>query len=132
MAPGILRTGVDMVDVTRLSDMIALSGQMFLDSSWTAAECRYCAGRAERLAARWAAKEATMKALGCGLGTISPLEIEVRAREGEPPALLLYGHAAAAARRLGLDTWSLSLTHERPWALAFVVGMGSTSHEHPA
>ncbi|NYS18552.1 4'-phosphopantetheinyl transferase superfamily protein [Streptomyces sp. SJ1-7] len=88
----------------------------------------YCANRPERLASRWAAKEATMKALGQGVGQISPLEVEVEAAEGQMPTLLLSGNAAARARQLHLDTWSVSLTHEDRWALAFVVGLGNTGH----
>ncbi|MFJ6897092.1 holo-ACP synthase [Streptomyces hokutonensis] len=124
----VLQTGVDMVDVERLARMVTLSGDAFLESSWTLAERLYCANRPERLASRWAAKEATMKALGQGVGQISLLEVEVEASEGQMPTLLLSGNAAARARQLHLDTWSLSLTHEDRWALAFVVGLGNTGH----
>lgn len=126
----ILQTGVDLVDVAELARMVELSGDAFLESSWTSAERLYCAGRADRLASRWAAKEATMKALGQGVGQISPLEIEIAAIEGERPALVLRGNADARARQLGLDVWSVSLTHEDRWALAFVVGIGSAHDEH--
>lgn len=126
----ILQTGVDMVDVAELARMVELSGEAFLESSWTSSERLYCAGRPDRLASRWAAKEATMKALGQGVGHISPLEIEIAAMEGERPTLVLRGNADARARQLGLDTWSVSLTHEDKWALAFVVGIGSADDEH--
>jgi holo-[acyl-carrier protein] synthase len=125
-----LQTGVDMVDVERLARMVDLTGDEFLDSSWTPGERLYCAGRPERLASRWAAKEATMKALGQGVGQISPLEVEVVAAEGVRPVLVLRGNAETRARQLGLDTWSVSLTHEDRWALAFVVGVGSTANGH--
>ena len=121
----ILLTGVDLVDVTELTRMIELTGDAFLESSWTSAERLYCAGRVDQLASRWAAKEAAMKMLGQGVGQISPLEIEVAAAEGERPRLLLRGTADSRARQLGLDMWSVSLTHAGQWALAFVVGMGS-------
>jgi holo-[acyl-carrier protein] synthase len=121
----LLQTGVDMVDVAKLARMVELTGDEFLQSSWTTAERLYCAGRADRLASRWAAKEATMKALGQGVGQISPLEVEVAAVEGDRPTLILRGNADIRARQLGLDTWSVSLTHEEQWALAFVVGIGS-------
>ncbi|MGH3304230.1 MAG: holo-ACP synthase [Streptosporangiaceae bacterium] len=124
-----LRTGVDMVSVDRVSRMIELSGDAYLETAWTAAEQAYCAGRPDRLATRWAAKEATMKALGQGVGVISPLDVEIRAGEGEPPTLLLHGSAAALAESLSLRTWSLSLTHEDHWAVAFVVAVGSTNDD---
>lgn len=121
----VLRTGVDLVNVNELARMVELSGDDFLDSSWTMAERLYCDGDPERLASRWAAKEATMKALGHGVGEISPLDVEVVAAEGEMPILRLHGRAASFAQELGIDTWSVSLTHEDRWALALVVGLGS-------
>jgi holo-[acyl-carrier protein] synthase len=130
MTAMLLLTGVDMVDVTKLARMVELTGDEFLDSSWTPAERLYCAGRPDRLASRWAAKEATMKVLGQGLGQISPLEVEVAAVEGHRPTLVLRGNASVRARQLRLDTWSLSLTHEDRWALAFVVGIGSADNGH--
>ena len=122
----LLQTGVDLVDVEQLARMIELTGKDFLESSWTPAERLYCAGRPERFATRWAAKEATMKALGQGVGQISPLEIEVETTEGDRPVLVMRGNAQQQAHRLGLDTWSVSLTHEDRWALAFVVALGNT------
>lgn len=121
-----LQTGVDLVDVAELARMVELTGDEFLESSWTSAERLYCAGRPDRLASRWAAKEATMKALGQGVGQISPLDVEIAAAEGERPILVLRGNADIRSRQLGLDTWSVSLTHEDRWALAFVVGIGGT------
>ena len=129
MSAAAVRAGVDIVNVDRLSRMIELSGDAYLETAWTAAEREYCAGRPDRLATRWAAKEATLKALGHGIGVISPLDIEVCASEGEAPALLLHGRAAALAGSLGLHTWSLSLTHEEHWALAFVVALGGTNND---
>jgi holo-[acyl-carrier protein] synthase len=126
----ILLTGVDMVDVSELSRMVELTGDEFLESSWTSAERLYCAGRVEQLASRWAAKEAAMKVLGHGVGKISPLDIEVAATEGERPSLLLRGKASLRARQLGLDTWSVSLTHAGQWALAFVIGIGRGGDGH--
>lgn len=126
----ILLTGVDLVDVSELTRMVELTGDEFLESSWTSAERLYCAGRVDQLASRWAAKEAAMKVLGQGVGQVSPLEIEVAATEGERPLLILRGKAHFLARQLGLDTWSVSLTHAGQWALAFVVGIGSRGDEH--
>lgn len=120
-----LRVGVDMVSIRELASMVETSGPTFLDSCWTRAEQAYCAGSIPRLAARWAAKEATMKALGHGIGEIDPLDIEVHAVEGEAPALRLHDTAAAHAREAGVGQFALSLTHEADFALAFVVAAGS-------
>lgn len=124
MRTPVLRVGVDMVSLRELASMVETSGPTFLDSSWTRTEQAYCQGSISRLAARWAAKEATMKALGHGIGEIDPLDIEVHAVEGEPPDLHLHNTAAAHASASGLKELVLSLSHEADFALAFVVAYG--------
>jgi holo-[acyl-carrier protein] synthase len=116
-----LRTGVDLVDIDRVRQLAASGGRAFLDKTWTEAEQAYCAGSAERLAARWGAKEAVMKALGAGFPDVEHLDIEVVSTQGEAPRLQLSGDAADYATRLNLTEWSLSLSHESGLALAFVV-----------
>lgn len=98
----------------------------FLLRAWTVAELAYCNGDADRLAARWAAKEAMMKALGVGIGTIAPLDIEVIHDPAGAPELHLSGSAARRADELALQGWSLSLSHERGLAVAFVVATADT------
>ena len=127
MATSTLRVGVDMVNIRQLRDMIETSGPTFLDSGWTSAEQAYCAGSVARLAARWAAKEAAMKALGHGIGEVDPIDIEVHAVEGEPPDLHLRGTAAGYALEVGLSHFALSLTHEANFAVAFVAACGPGS-----
>lgn len=116
-----------MVSIRELADMIETSGPTFVDSCWTRSEQAYCAGSTARLAARWAAKEATMKALGHGIGEVDPVDIEVHAVEGEAPDLRLHGTAAARARKVGVNHLALSLTHEADFALAFVAAFGAAS-----
>lgn len=113
-----------MVNIHELANMLETSETTFLDSCWTEAEQIYCAGSVPRLAARWAAKEATMKALGHGIGEVDPLDIEVRATEGEAPTLHLHATAAAYAAKAEISSLALSLTHEADFALAFVVALG--------
>lgn len=117
--------GVDMVSVHELADMIEASGSSFIDACWTPVEQTYCAGSVRRLAARWAAKEATMKALGHGIGEVDPLDIEVVSIEGEMPTLRLYGSASAHAHNLHISHFALSLTYEGDFALAFVVALSA-------
>lgn len=124
-----LRTGVDLVDVIRLQGMIDDSGPDFLASAWSPAELRDCEGNAQRLAARWAAKEATMKALDAAIGTVSPLDIEVRSSLTGAPSLTLYRAALARAEELKIGHWSLALSHEAGLAVAFVVALaGGTNN----
>jgi holo-[acyl-carrier protein] synthase len=116
-----LRIGVDLVDIDRVRQLAASGGPAFVDQTWTESEQAYCAGSAMRLAARWGAKEAVMKALGAGFPDIEHLDIEVVSVRGEAPRLRLSGDAAEYAANLNLTEWSLSLSHEGGFALAFVV-----------
>ena len=77
-----------------------------------------------RLAARFAAKEAVSKALGTGMGIVRPIDMEVVRDENRAPHLHLHGEALRVAERLGLNTWSISLSHSDQYAVAFVVAMG--------
>lgn len=120
----ILKTGVDLIEIERIQAVIERHGQRFLDRIFTANEQSDCAGRTESLAARFAAKEATAKALGCGIGNISWLEIEVRREKSGAPTLQLYGAAARLAEEQNISIWSISLSHSQSHAIAMVVGIG--------
>lgn len=120
----ILRTGVDLAEITRIEEAIARHGDRFLLRIFTSAELVDCNGRVSSLAARFAAKEAAAKALGCGIGNVSWLDIEVRSDEKNAPSLVLHGEGARLADQLGLTTWSISLSHTSLHAIAFVVAIG--------
>jgi holo-[acyl-carrier protein] synthase len=122
-----LRTGIDMLEIRRLQEAIDRHGDRFLARVYTAGELHTCRGRLESLAARFAAKEATAKALGTGIGRtgIRWTHIEVRTdTESGAPELLLHGPAAEQAAQAGLQEWSVSLSHDRERAIAFVVMLG--------
>lgn len=116
-----LRAGVDLIEVPRLAQAVARHGQRFLNRVYTAQELADCAGQAASLAARFAAKEAAAKALGCGIGDVGWTEIEIVRGPAREPELRLHGAAARRAAALGLDEWAVSLTHTADQALAFVV-----------
>ncbi len=120
----VLRSGVDLVDVHRIADLIEAGGDTFANNVWTDAERSYCGANPERLASRWGAKEAAMKALGLGFPDVSFRDIEVTSSVGHQPRLHLRGAAATAAEALGLSDWSVSLSHEDGLAIAFVIGTG--------
>lgn len=124
-----VRTGIDLIEIARIQQAVARYGERFLQRIFTLAELQACAGRAESLAARFAAKEAVAKALGTGIGPVGWREIEIVGNEVEAPQVRLHSRAAEAARRLGLTSWSLSLTHSREMAAAVVVALGE---ERPA
>jgi holo-[acyl-carrier protein] synthase len=120
----ILRTGVDLIEVTRVRAALERHGEKFLVRIFTAAEQRECGGRFTSLAARFAAKEAVSKALGSGIGAVRWVDIEVRGDENNAPHLYLYGAGAELAKQLGLSNWSISLSHTESHAIAFVVALG--------
>jgi len=128
----ILGNGVDIAEIDRIGRALdATYGVRFRNRVFTAGEQEYCAsrrrGRLQSYAARFAAKEATMKALGVGWGRHAGwLDIEVVRAPGEAPRIVLHGAAAATAGRLGFERFSLSLTYAAGLALAFVVGEGET------
>ena len=116
-----LATGVDIIEISRIRRVLDRYSQRFLDRVFTPAEIEYCRGRAPNLAARFAAKEATMKALGTGVRGVSWKDIEVIRAESGAPSVKLHGRAKARAERLQVVEISLSISHSREFAVAFVV-----------
>jgi holo-[acyl-carrier protein] synthase len=100
-------------------------GERFLRRVYTEAERERYGNRVNELAARFAAKEATSKALGTGIRGIRWREMEVLPNRRGKPVLILYGQAAARAAELGLTDFSVSLTHSRTDAMAFVVAVNA-------
>lgn len=118
--------GIDAVEVARFRDVLArtpsIAGRLF-----TSGERAYADGHADpapRLAARFAAKEAAMKALGVGLGAFGFHDVEVVNAEGGAPSLRVTGAAAALAAERGVTSWLVSLTHTDAVAEAVVVAEG--------
>jgi holo-[acyl-carrier protein] synthase len=119
--------GIDMVAVPRIAAMVGNHADRFLDRCFTEAEQGYNADsrrRHEHLAARFAAKEAVMKALGTGLADgISWTEIEVTREATGEPGLVLRGRALEIAAARGIDRWFISMTHTDEHALASVIAV---------
>jgi holo-[acyl-carrier protein] synthase len=121
----IVGTGIDIAEVPRIEQAAARHGRRFLQRVFTAREIEYCEARAnrfERYAARFAAKEAGMKALGTGWrGGVTWHDFEVANQPGGRPTLRLCGVAAQIAQRLAVRNISLSLTHTATQAIAQVI-----------
>ncbi len=116
-----ISVGVDIIEISRVAATVDRFGDRFLRRIYTATEIAYCRGRAPQLAARFAAKEAVMKALGTGTHGVGWQEVEVtRQRTGEP-GIKLHGRAAERAKKLGIDRLALSISHSRDYAVASVV-----------
>lgn len=119
-----LATGVDLIEIARIEEVIARHGKHYLERIYTPAELAQCGKRVESLAGRFAVKEAVAKALGCGIGDVSWLEIEVLGDDQNAPVLTLHGAAIKRAEMLGLSTWSVSISHSQSHSVALVVALG--------
>jgi holo-[acyl-carrier protein] synthase len=121
----IVGTGIDIAEVPRIAEAIERFGERFLRRIFTAGEIRYCdskANRVERYAARFAAKEAAMKALGTGWNHgVRWRDCEVVRMTGGRPTLTFHGKAGEFAAKLGVSNIALSLTHTKEQAMAQVI-----------
>ncbi len=121
--------GVDLVEVARIARLASEHADRFLGRVFTPAERAYClAGRRcdEHLAARFAAKEATMKALGTGWRSgIAWTDVEVVSLPSGAPTLRLSGRAAELAESQRIVRWLVSLSHTREHAIASVIGVSA-------
>lgn len=121
----IVGLGVDIAEVDRLQAAIGRRGESFLKRVFTPAEIAYCERhrkKFERYAARFAAKEATMKALGTGWGDgVRWVDLEVVRDKKGKPTMALAGRAGEIADALGVRHISLSLTHSGNTAFAQVI-----------
>jgi len=127
MTAGAVRgIGIDAVDVDRFRRVLDRRPRL-ADRVFTSLERKDVASTkdpSERLAARFAAKEAVMKALGVGIGALGFNEVEVVRLESGEPQLVLVGRAADLAADRGIERWLVSLTHTETVAIASVVAVG--------
>jgi holo-[acyl-carrier protein] synthase len=121
----IVGTGVDLAEVARIKASIERYGARFTDRIYTPGEIAYVerkANRYERYAARFAAKEAGMKAIGTGWKHgVTWHDFEVANLPSGKPTLKLHGVAAQVAARLGVKNVALSLTHTSEYGMAHVI-----------
>ena len=115
--------GTDLVEVDRFRDSLRRTPTL-RDRLFTPGELAY-ADRAvdptERLAVRFAAKEAVMKSMGVGLGQVNMVDIEVVRSDDGAPSVQLHGTARELASEQGIATWHISLTHTESMAHAMVI-----------
>jgi holo-[acyl-carrier protein] synthase len=127
----ILGTGIDLIEVERVRAALerARTGARFRDRVFTAGEVAYCESRGraryQSYAARFAAKEAAMKALGTGWNrNVGWGDIEVTRERGRAPTIVLHGKAAEFARRKRIARFHLSISHTAIGAIAHVIAEG--------
>ncbi|MDI3341027.1 MAG: holo-ACP synthase [Sphaerobacter sp.] len=120
-AAGPVEVGIDVIEIERIEAALERFGDRFLRRIYTERERARYGRRPAELAARFAAKEAVMKALGTGIRGIRWRDIEVLPNRRGKPIVVLHGTAAARAEHLGFAHLSISLTHSRTEAMAIVV-----------
>lgn len=124
----IIGTGIDLAEVPRIRSSIERYGDRFIERVYTPLERTYVerkANKFERYAARFAAKEAGMKALGTGWRRgVRWQDFEVANLPSGRPTLRLHGEAKAIAESMGVKNISLSLTHTAENGMAFVIFEG--------
>ena len=114
--------GIDIIEIARIERAIAKWGESFLHRIYTELELKLCYKKPSSLAARFAGKEAVIKALGKPTTGASLREIEILSDPGGRPVVNLYGKAQHQAKGLGLDKLAITLSHSKEYAVAFVSG----------
>ncbi len=133
----IVGLGIDLTEVSRIGRMVERWGERFTHRVFTEGERKYALSRAQadtHLAARFAAKEATLKALGTGLSMgMNWRELEVRRERGQAPTMTLHGTSRAIALAKGGARVLLSLTHDGEYAMAqaMLIGDGADDEARP-
>ena len=127
----VVRTGVDIIKIVRIADVVARHGERFLARILTPEEIIICAGRISAIAARWAAKEAVAKLLGVGIrglasgaNAIPWHDIQIQRDAAGKPQIALHGYAATIAAAQGLVSFDISISHDGEYAIASAVAIG--------
>ena len=118
-----LRSGVDLVENSRIEKAIERHGILFLTRIFTQDEIKACDGRIPSLAGRYAVKEAVSKAFGTGIGDMQWVEIEVVQDGRGAPHLVLHGSAAKMSEERGFSSWSISISHTEEHAIGMAVAI---------
>ena len=118
-----IAVGTDLVYVPRIARNAQRLGAAFLERAFTGEELLLCGSDFRRLAGRWAAEEAALKAVGRGLDGIAMTSIEILAEASGAPVMSLSGAAESAADDQGWSHWSVSISHDGEYATAVVMAL---------
>jgi len=128
----IIAHGIDLVDCPRIEEMVARHGERFVQRIFTAAEQAYAESnknKIEKLAGRFAAKEAVLKLMGTGWrGKIAWTDIEIINNSSGQPEVTLGGEVEKIAGKLGIEHVSVSITHTANFAIASAVALAEKGH----
>lgn len=114
--------GIDIIEIDRIERAMLSWHDSFLKRIYTDRELVNCYDRPSSLAVRFAAKEAVMKALGTGTTGVSWKDIEILSNGDGAPLIQLHGHAYEKAKESGITGFSVTLSHSKEYAIAFVIG----------
>lgn len=115
--------GIDIIEISRIKQAISRWGERFLLRLYTDAEIDLCQGRVESLAARFAGKEAAIKALSVEGAMIRWRDIEILSDSSRKPLVFLYRQAKKRAQEQGFSRLAISLSHSGDYAIAVVIGI---------
>lgn len=118
-----IAVGIDIIEVDRVRKVFEHHGERFLKRVFTEIEVWQCRGKAERLASRFAAKEAISKALGTGIHGVGWREMEVVQLRSGRPSVRLHGNAKRRAERLGLSAFDVSMADLKAFSIAIAVAI---------
>lgn len=129
----IISHGIDLVDCPRIEDMLTRHGKRFISRIFTKAEQQYAQknkNKVEKLAGRFAAKEAVLKMMGTGwVGKIAWTDIEIINNPAGQPEVKLTGEVKKIAQKLGINQISISITHTANFAIASVVAIAKNNKQ---
>ncbi len=118
-----IATGIDLVETERFRDLKPEIRDRFYRRVFTPTELNHIAHSFEKAAGIFAAKEAVVKALGCGIGPVSWQEVEILHSPDGGPSALLHGNAARLAGQLNMTQCSISISHTKEHATAVAVAI---------
>lgn len=118
-----ITSGIDLVEVERFRQLKPEIQKRFYLRVFTPAELEYIGGSFERAAGMFAAKEAVVKALGCGIGPVSWQDMEISHNADGNPLVCLRNEADKIAANMGIEQWSISISHTRQHATAIAIAL---------
>lgn len=120
-----IHSGIDLVEVSRFESLNPAIRSRFFERVFNQNEREYISDNNQRAAGLFAAKEACAKALGCGIGPIRWVDIEITHDAEKKPRIVLHGAARSLAQSKNISSWSVSITHTKETAAAVAIAAGS-------
>ena len=117
----LILNGVDIIEINRIKSVLEKYPDKFLNRIYTKNELDFCKNKPNRLAARFAVKEAVMKTLGTGVKGVGWKDIETLRKPGQRPFVKLHNRALLKSKKLGIENICISISHSKEYAIAFAI-----------